>query len=190
MRTMHLLKRVDRIESFSRSKDSYPPECICFPENARPCFHWAAEVEIAARLKCPLHGDRFRPSILIYVSRWQRRKREWFKKECLPAVTLSSDMDRHHCDPVVQVDVAQAIGRTSESHAHCVGSKANAARVESAGLLRQKSNTKGCWQLATIRLGRSRFYSCVGSFRFSFKIVCAARSGQIGLQNIVTVREH
>ena len=115
----------------------------------------------------------------------------WVKiKGMFTSSHLSSDMDRHHCDPVVQVDVAQAIGRTSESHAHCVGSKANAARVESAGLLRQKSNTKGCWQLATIRLGRSRFYSCVGSFRFSFKIVCAARSGQIGLQNIVTVREH
>jgi len=78
MRIRALLRRVERIESFSRSKDSYPPECICFPEGARPCFHWTVEVEIAAKLKCPLHGDRFRPSILIYVSRFQRRKREWF----------------------------------------------------------------------------------------------------------------
>ena len=47
-------------------------------------------------------------------------------------MTLSFDMDRRHCDLVVLVDVAQAIGKTSESHAHCVASKANAARVESA----------------------------------------------------------
>jgi hypothetical protein len=52
--------------------------CICFPENEPPSFHWPIELEIAAKLKCPLHGDRFKPMAMIYVAEWLRKKREWF----------------------------------------------------------------------------------------------------------------
>ena len=32
------------------------------------------ELEIAALVKCPLHGDRFRPQFFIYRSKWLRDK--------------------------------------------------------------------------------------------------------------------
>ena len=62
----------------SKSKLSYPPECLCFPENEPPSFHWPIELEIAAKLKCPLHGNRFKRIAMLYVAKWLREKREWF----------------------------------------------------------------------------------------------------------------
>jgi hypothetical protein len=50
---------------------------ICFPENQFPKVAWPIELEIAAKVKCPLHGDRFAgPSSrrFHYVSKWLREK--------------------------------------------------------------------------------------------------------------------
>jgi hypothetical protein len=52
-----------------------PSDCICFPEKEQPffCFPW--EEDVAAKVKCPLHGDRFpQPVYVIYVSKWRREK--------------------------------------------------------------------------------------------------------------------
>jgi len=50
-----------------------PSDCICFPENEQPFFCFPSEEEIAAIVKCPLHGNRFRqPVVHIYVAKWRR----------------------------------------------------------------------------------------------------------------------
>jgi hypothetical protein len=51
------------------------PACICFPEDEQPFFCSLAEEKIAARMKCPLHGDRFKvPHYYLYVATWYREK--------------------------------------------------------------------------------------------------------------------
>ena len=50
-----------------------PSDCICFPENEQPFFCFPSEEEIAAKVKCSLHGNRFRQPIFhIYVAKWRR----------------------------------------------------------------------------------------------------------------------
>ena len=50
-------------------------DCICFPENEQPFFCDPAEEPIAAAVKCPLHGNRFKQPIFhTYVSGWRREK--------------------------------------------------------------------------------------------------------------------
>lgn len=50
-------------------------DCICFPEDEQPFFCSVAEEQVAARVKCPLHGDRFKaPHFYLYVARWYREK--------------------------------------------------------------------------------------------------------------------
>ena len=78
MRTRTLLRRIEQAELASKSKWSCPPDCICFPENEPPSFHWLVEREIAAKLECPLHGQRFKPVAMTYVAEWLRKKREAF----------------------------------------------------------------------------------------------------------------
>jgi len=59
-----------------------PSDCICFPENEQPFFGFPVEQEIAARVKCSLHGDRFRPMFHLYVPKWRReneKKVRWFR---------------------------------------------------------------------------------------------------------------
>ena len=51
-----------------------PSDCICFPTNEPPFFGTPFEMAIAAKLKCPLHGDRFPPQFFVYVSKWLRDK--------------------------------------------------------------------------------------------------------------------
>ena len=85
MPTRELLKRIEKLER--RSKEiaeactMYSAECICFPENEPPYFGFPLEQEIAFRVKCPLHGNRWKWTFHhIYVSTWLRevfeRKRE------------------------------------------------------------------------------------------------------------------
>ena len=81
MLTRSLLARIERIEQAAKGRNIFAPECICFPEDVGPLFHWPIEVEIASRVRCPIHGERFKPSYLIYVSEWLRKKREWFIRE-------------------------------------------------------------------------------------------------------------
>ena len=42
-------------------------------------FSWPLEQEIAFALKCPLHGDRFKPMGHIYVAEWVREKQQYFQ---------------------------------------------------------------------------------------------------------------
>lgn len=74
-----LLKRVERMErqvgQAAKTRSKFSPDCICFPETERPFFGSEFEQDIAFRLKCPLHGDRFEKQFMgIYVSQWLREK--------------------------------------------------------------------------------------------------------------------
>jgi hypothetical protein len=71
-----LLKRIERLEHAAKTLSYFSAECICFPQNEDPTFVFAIEVEIAKRLRCPLHGERFRPRAFIYASEWLREKRQ------------------------------------------------------------------------------------------------------------------
>jgi len=85
MLTRDLLKRIEKIERRSKeiaeAHSMYSLECICFPENEPPYFGFPIEQEIAFRVKCPLHGNRWKWTFhRLYVSKWLReafeRKRE------------------------------------------------------------------------------------------------------------------
>jgi len=52
----------------------FSPDCTCFPANEQPSFCFPIEEEIADQIKCPLHGQRFRHQLHIYVSKWYREK--------------------------------------------------------------------------------------------------------------------
>src|SRR5215471_11612719 len=57
--------------------------CTCFPEDEQLFFCTDTEEQIAANVKCPLHGDRFKqPICRVYVSKW-RREREPLRRQRL-----------------------------------------------------------------------------------------------------------
>jgi hypothetical protein len=74
MRTRTLAARIERAEQTAKAEHRFSAQCICFPENEPPFFGTPLELEIAAKLKCPLHGDRFPPEFFVYVSGWLRAK--------------------------------------------------------------------------------------------------------------------
>jgi hypothetical protein len=76
MATRNYQMRLERVERAAKAQSKYAPGCICFPENERPGLPWPSEERIASAVKCPLHGDRFRPYYFIYVAKWERNKRE------------------------------------------------------------------------------------------------------------------
>ena len=64
-----LLKRIEKAEEALKAQALFSPDCICFPEKEQPFFCSAFEEPVAASVKCPLHGNRFRQPIFhIYVS--------------------------------------------------------------------------------------------------------------------------
>lgn len=66
-------RRLDpRVASAMAYESKYSAECICFPENEQPFFGLPIEEQIAAKVKCPIHGDRFKPIFHIYVPKWRR----------------------------------------------------------------------------------------------------------------------
>ena len=69
-----LQNRIERAELAAKAQSKYSPECICFPENEPPFFAFEIELEMLTRVKCPLHGERFKPMFRLYVSRWLRVK--------------------------------------------------------------------------------------------------------------------
>ena len=72
-----IINRIARAEEAARIQSRFSPQCFCFPENEPPFFNWPVEQEIAARVKCPLHGERFKPLLFfVYVSQWLREKRQ------------------------------------------------------------------------------------------------------------------
>ena len=75
--TQSLINRIERAEEAAKGQSRFSPQCICFPENEPPSFNWPVEQQIAARVKCPLHGERFkRMTFFVYVSQWLREKRQ------------------------------------------------------------------------------------------------------------------
>jgi hypothetical protein len=77
---MHQRNLLARIEIAERAADAalgqtFAGGCICFPKNEPPFFGWPIEEQIAARIACPLHGERFQPlQFHVYVSVWLREK--------------------------------------------------------------------------------------------------------------------
>jgi hypothetical protein len=70
-----ILKRIERAEKAAKAQSRFAPDCICFPEREQPFFCFPYEEEIAAHVKCPLHGNRFKQPIFhIYVGKWRREK--------------------------------------------------------------------------------------------------------------------
>jgi hypothetical protein len=71
------LARIERVERAAKAKtgQEYHADCICFPEKEQPFFGLFIELEIASKVRCPLHGERFKPQrFFVYVSRWLREK--------------------------------------------------------------------------------------------------------------------
>ena len=68
------LRRLERLERVLMELQMYSSDCICFPKKEQPIFAWAVEFEIAMAVKCPLHGDRFKPELLVYMAKWEREK--------------------------------------------------------------------------------------------------------------------
>ena len=54
-----LLKRIERLELATKSSMNSSVECICFPRHRSPFFFYCGVEEIAFRVKCRIHGDRF-----------------------------------------------------------------------------------------------------------------------------------
>jgi hypothetical protein len=65
-------KRLERAEQMAKRMGTVSPECLCFPVNEPPFFGFPIEEQIAAKVKCPLHGERFKPLYHIYVPGWRR----------------------------------------------------------------------------------------------------------------------
>ncbi len=74
MRTRSLIQRIERAEGALKEQSFFSSDCICFPEKEPPSFGFPIEMEIADRVKCPLHGQRFTPIFHIYVPIWLREK--------------------------------------------------------------------------------------------------------------------
>jgi hypothetical protein len=74
MGTRTFLKRIEQAEKALKTQSIFSPHCICFPEKERPSFGFPIEMEIAGRVKCPLHGERFTPLFHLYVPIWLREK--------------------------------------------------------------------------------------------------------------------
>jgi hypothetical protein len=69
-----LLNRIERAEQAAKADERFPAQCTCFPERRQPFVGFPIELEIAAVVKCPLHGDRFNKEYFVYVSKWLRVK--------------------------------------------------------------------------------------------------------------------
>jgi hypothetical protein len=74
MPTRTLLNRIGRAEESLKARSVFSVDCICFPEKERPFFGFPIEMEIAGKVKCPLHGERFKPLFHLYVPKWLREK--------------------------------------------------------------------------------------------------------------------
>jgi hypothetical protein len=85
MGTRTLLKRIEKVEQALKIQSVFPSDCICFPKKEPPFFCSPPETMAAAKVKCPLHGDRImQPIFHIYVSGW-RAEREPARRQRLSA---------------------------------------------------------------------------------------------------------
>jgi hypothetical protein len=74
MPTRTFLNRIGRAEESLKAQSLFSADCICFPEKERPSFGFPIEMEIARKVQCPLHGERFKPLFHIYVPKWLRER--------------------------------------------------------------------------------------------------------------------
>jgi hypothetical protein len=66
-------RRIEQAEEKLRARFVFAPDCICFPDKEPSLFCEELEEEMAAQVKCPLHGERFKPQqFFIYVASWVR----------------------------------------------------------------------------------------------------------------------
>jgi hypothetical protein len=74
-----LITRIERLEQAARAQSRFSAECICFRAHEPPFFGFPVEEQIAAKVKCPLHGERFKPLFHLYVPGWRREseKKRW-----------------------------------------------------------------------------------------------------------------
>lgn len=69
----------------ARAGGQLTSDCICFPEDEQPSFGFAIEMEVASKVKCPVHGARSKPSFHLYVAKRFREQ-------------LWKDLWTHHSD--------------------------------------------------------------------------------------------
>ena len=74
MSNRSFLKRIEQAEIALKAQSMFSQDCICFPGKEQPFFGFPIEMEIADKVKCPLHGDRFKALFHIYVPIWLREK--------------------------------------------------------------------------------------------------------------------
>ncbi len=74
MGTRKFLHRLAQAEKALQDQSVFSPDCICFPPNEPPFFCFPVEEAVAALVKCPLHGERFKHRFHIYVGKWYREK--------------------------------------------------------------------------------------------------------------------
>jgi hypothetical protein len=55
------ISRLTKLEATIKTweRTHFAERCICFPANEQPEFRWQAEVDLAEKVLCPLHGKRF-----------------------------------------------------------------------------------------------------------------------------------
>jgi hypothetical protein len=69
MTTRTLLKRLEKVEEALKAQSIFSQDCICFPEKEQPFFCSPSEEPVAAKVKCPLHGNGSISPSFTYTSR-------------------------------------------------------------------------------------------------------------------------
>ena len=74
-----LARRIELAERVAAGRSKSSEDCICFPGPEPPCFTSNDEQEIAHRVKCALHGDRFQKHRHLYLAPWRKERiaMEW-----------------------------------------------------------------------------------------------------------------
>src|SRR5712691_4244337 len=65
--------------------EHFPETCLCFPADEQPWFRWRAEAEEAAKVLCPVHGQRFHSvqryhlyqALHFYVTDFEHGWQDW-----------------------------------------------------------------------------------------------------------------
>ena len=73
MKTRTRESRLHRLEEAAKVRSKFSAGCICFPKEEFPFFGFKIEEEVAAKVKCPLHGERhFVTFDYLYRPAWRR----------------------------------------------------------------------------------------------------------------------
>jgi len=69
----------NQVDQLISTRGRMSSTCICFPLSEPPRFFYPEEQEIASRVKCPIHGERFQrsemQSYFLYASLWLLERR-------------------------------------------------------------------------------------------------------------------